>query len=187
LDLVRAITQAVQEGAHIINISGGELSQSGTAHPILADAVQSCADNNVLIIAAVGNDGCDCLHIPGALPSVLAVGAMNDEGDPLSFSNWGEGYQTQAILAPGVDILGAIPGGGTVTNSGTSYATPVVSGIAALLLSMQLKGGQRPNPRAIRDVILGRAIKDQGTGTSRRLLAGRLNMEGAMSRITTGG
>ncbi len=189
LDLARAINQALQAGAQIINISGGELSPSGTAHPLLADAVQNCTENNVLVVAAVGNDGCDCLHIPGALQSVLAVGAMNAEGLPLDFSNWGENYQTQGILAPGENVLGAKPGGGTIANSGTSYATPVVSGIAALLLSFQLKREQLLKPGIVREVLLGSAIgcDEQSTEDCRRLLAGRLNVEGAMSKIVKGG
>ena len=189
LDLARAITQAVQAGAHIINISGGQFSPSGTAHPLLADAVRNCANNNVLIVAAAGNEGCECLHIPGALPSVLAVGAMNSLGLPFDFSNWGERYQAQGILAPGENILGASPGGGTVTNSGTSYATPIVSGIAALLLSIQLKRGQEPNPHAVRAVMVSSAVgcDDQPAPDCRRLLAGRLNVKGAMSQIIQGG
>ena len=136
LDLARAINQAVEAGAHVINISGGELSQSGEADPILASAVSSCNQNNVLIVAATGNDGCQCLHVPAALNSVLAVGAMNAQGLPFDFSNWGEIYQTQGILAPGENILGAEPGDRTATKSGTSFATPIVSGIVALLLSI---------------------------------------------------
>ncbi len=189
LDLARAITQAVQEGAHIINISGGELSLSGTAHPILADAVQNCADNNVLIVAAAGNDGCDCPHIPSALPAVLAVGAMNAEGQPLDFSNWGDQYLTQGVLAPGESILGANPGSGITTNSGTSYATPLVSGVAALLLSLQLMRGHQPNPHAIREAILSSAIGcgEQTMADCRRFLAGRLNTQGAITQIINGG
>ncbi len=65
VDLARALLQAVQAGANIINVSGGQFSPSGTAHPILADAVRTCAESGVLIVAAAGNQGCDCLHIPG--------------------------------------------------------------------------------------------------------------------------
>jgi len=188
IDLARAILQAAQQDAHIINISGGQLVPSGTAHPLLADAVRYCANNGILIVAAAGNEGCDCLHIPGALPSVLAVGAMNWQGMPLDFSNWGERYQTQGILAPGENILGASPGGGTIPNSGTSYATPIVSGIAALLLSLQLKRGHEPNPHAVRAAILESAIAcdDQPVPDCRRLLAGRLNVKGAMSLVLQG-
>ena len=185
LDLARAIMQAVQGGAQIINISGGELSPSGTAHPLLADAVRNCATNGVLIVAAAGNEGCECLHVPGALPSVLAVGAMDSQGLPLGFSNWGEGYQIQGILAPGENILGASPGGDKVTNSGTSYATPIVSGSAALLLCLQLKRGQKLNPQAVRAAILRSAVgcDDEPAPDCRRLLAGRLDVKGAMYQI----
>ncbi|NES82681.1 MAG: PatA/PatG family cyanobactin maturation protease, partial [Moorea sp. SIO2B7] len=125
------------------------------------------------------------LHIPGALPSVLVVGAMDTAGMPLDFSNWGEKYRTQGILALGENIPGAIPGGGITTNSGTSYATAIVSGIAALLVSLQMKCGQTPNPQAVRAAILQSAIAcdDQPAPDCRRLLAGRLNVKGAMSII----
>jgi subtilisin family serine protease len=91
VDLARALGQAVQHGARVINVSGGQFSPSGTAHPILADAVCDCARRGVLIVAATGNEGCACLHVPAALDSVLAVGAMTAEGEPLEFSNWGGG------------------------------------------------------------------------------------------------
>ncbi len=77
-------------------------------------AVQMCRDRNILMVAAAGNDGCDCLHVPAALRAVLAVGATDARGYPLDFSNWGKTYQSQGILALGENILGAKPGGGTV-------------------------------------------------------------------------
>lgn len=189
LDLARAINTSIQHGANIINISGGELSPSGTAYPLLTDAVRNCAENDVLIIAAAGNDGCECLHVPGALPSVLVVGAMNKKGEPLELSNWGSVYQTQGILAPGENILGATPGGGNVTNTGTSFTTPIVSGIAALLLSIQLKRVAQPDPHAVRKAILNSAIgcDVEEYADCRRLLAGRLNLKGAISEIIKGG
>ena len=60
-----------------------------------------------------------CFYVPAALESVLAVGAMDAQGNPIGSSTWGEAYQTQGILAPGVNIWGAIPGGGTAAKSGT--------------------------------------------------------------------
>lgn len=181
LDLARAITQAVEAGAHIINISGGELSPSGSAHPLLADAVQKCASGGVLIVAATGNEGCDCLHIPGALPSVLAVGAMNAQGLPLEFGNWGAMYRAQGILAPGENILGAKVGGNAVPQSGTSYATPIVSGVAGLLLSLQLKLGWQPSPQTVRAAILesAYACDPQVFSDCRPFLVGGLNIAGA--------
>lgn len=189
LDLARAILQAVQGGAHVINISAGESSPSGTVHPILADAVRHCIAQGVLVIAAAGNEGCDCLYVPGGLPSVLAVGAMDSQGEPLPFSNWGERYQVQGILAPGENILGASPDGKIVASSGTSFAASIVSGIGALLLSLQLKQGRQPDPHAVRAALVSSAAgcDDLPATDCRRLLAGRLNLKGAISQTVQRG
>ncbi len=185
LDLARAITQAVQAGANVLNISAGEYSPSGKAYPLLADTVRRCADNNILIVAAAGNDGCDCVHVPGALGFVLAVGAMNTSGQPLAFSNWGETYQSQGLLAPGENIPGAAPGGSTTTQTGTSAAASIVSGIAGLLLSVQLKRGARPDACTVRSALLdsAQACAYKPIDDCRRLLAGRLNIPGAAVRV----
>lgn len=185
IDLARAITQAVQAGAQIINISGGKYSPSGTAHPLLFRAIQACVDQGVIIVAAAGNEGCECLHIPGAVPSVLAVGAMDSQNQPLDFSNWGLTYRSQGILAPGENILGAVPGGGTSSQSGTSYATSVVSGIAALLLSLQVKWGQTPDPHAVRTALLKSAhpCDPQTVKDCRPFLVGHLNIPGAYTAV----
>ena len=67
LDLARAILLAAEHGARVINISGGQDASSGTAHPILADAVSRCIRRGILVVAAAGNDGCECVHIPAAV------------------------------------------------------------------------------------------------------------------------
>lgn len=183
LNLARAIEQAVNAGANIINISGGELTDYGEAEDWLNHAVSLCRDNNVLLVAAAGNDGCECLHVPAALPNVLAAGAMGVNGQPLDYSNWGENYQTQGILALGENILGAEPGGGTIQMSGTSFATPVVSGVAALLMSLQLQREEKPDPQKVRTALLQTAIPCQSQDT-RRCLVGQINISGAVVHIT---
>lgn len=189
LDLARAIEQAVQAGAHIINISGGQQSPEGQAEGVLGRALRLCEDSNVLVIAAVGNDGCPCLHVPAAVPSVLGVGALGADGTPLESSNWGEGYRSHAILAPGEKINGASPGGGTVLLTGSSFATPIVSGAAAVLLSIQVSQGRRPDPREVRRVLLDTALSCQPRDgpECQRYLVGTLNIPGAYASITKGG
>ena len=186
LDLARAIEQAAEQGAQVINVSGGGLTDLGEAEDWLARAVEMCADKNILLVAAAGNDGCDCLNVPAALPSVLAVGAINARGQPLDFSNWGEKYQHQGILAPGENILGAKPGGGTVQLSGTSFAAPIVAGVAALLLSLQVQRGEDPNPQAVRQALLDSALPCNlsETNSDRQCLAGVLNIAGAIEKLT---
>jgi cyanobactin maturation PatA/PatG family protease len=186
LDLARAIEQAAENGAKVINISGGALTDMGEAEDWLIRAVEMCNERNILLVAAAGNDGCECLQVPAALPAVLAVGAVDARGHPLDFSNWGETYQSQGILAPGENILGAKPGGGTIQMSGTSFAAPIVAGVAALLLSLQVQRGETPNPHAVREAILKSALPCQYADSENepKCLAGLLNISGAIKQLT---
>ena len=69
LDLARAIDQAVKAGAHVSNVSGGQRVPTSEAEDLLARAIRHARDRNVLIVAAAGNDGCACLHVPAAVAS----------------------------------------------------------------------------------------------------------------------
>jgi cyanobactin maturation PatA/PatG family protease len=187
LDLARGIELAAESGAHVISVSGGELTQSGEAEDFLARAVQKCQQSNILVVAAAGNDGCFCDDVPAALPSVLAVGALDDAGEPLPSSNWGPAYQEQGILAPGEKILGAVPGGTVTEATGTSLATPIVAGVAALLLSLQAQAGLEPDPLGVRAALLESAdpCELEDPQACQRFLSGKLNIRRAMSAVTS--
>lgn len=189
LEMARAILTALRHGANIINISAGRMSGPGTAGMHLSDAIRVCTQSGVLVVAAAGNDGCDCHQVPAALAGVLAVGAMDERGNPVGFSNWGAAYRKGGILAPGTDILGARPGGGVVAMSGTSFATPIVSGVAALLMEKQIEAGGKPDGGAVLAAILGGADACDITlhGSCERRLAGVLNVESALRRMASGG
>ncbi len=181
-DLARAVSLALEAGAHLINISGGELIRVGDADPFLEQVVRRCEQQNVVIVAATGNEGCECLHMPAALPSVLAVGAATVDGLPSPFSNWDESFAEHGVLAPGENILGAIPGGGVARHSGTSFACPIVTGAAAQILGLQIARGQKPDPRGVRDALVKSAIPckpEEDQAHCERMLGGRLNVEGA--------
>jgi len=183
--MARAILTALRHGANVINISAGRMSGTGTAGMHLNDAIRLCARSGVLVVAAAGNDGCDCHQVPAALPEVLAVGATDGRGDPVGFSNWGDAYRKSGVLAPGTDILGARAGGGTTAMSGTSFATPIAAGVAALLMAKQIEGGGKPDGRAVLAAILdGADACDLALrGNCARHLAGALNVAGALRRI----
>ncbi|MBU9765514.1 S8 family serine peptidase [Mycobacterium sp. TNTM28] len=188
LDLARAIERAMAGGATVINISGGELVERGEPDPLLARTVESCERNGVLIVAAAGNDGCDCLHVPAALPTVLAVGALGRDGTALPSSNFGDRYLVNGVLAPGEAIPGALPGGGIAELTGSSFATPIVSALAALLLSAQRRRGEAIDIDAVRRAVLA-AAQPCGSPTADpdpRCLAGILNVHGAHALITQG-
>jgi subtilisin family serine protease len=72
LDLARAIDQAVEAGAHV---SGGRRVPTSEAEDLLGRAIRHARDRNMLIVAAAGNDGCACLHVP-ARGGVTAVGCL---------------------------------------------------------------------------------------------------------------
>ena len=112
LDLARAIDLALEAGADVINISGGQVQSAGAIQLHLAKSIEACLRKGALIVASAGNDGCGALHSPAAYPAALAVGARGSAGDPLEWSNWGGSQSNQGILAPGVGIPAAIPGGG---------------------------------------------------------------------------
>ncbi|MFE5593820.1 S8 family serine peptidase [Streptomyces sp. NPDC056549] len=190
MDLARAIERAVEEGAHVINISGGERADTGQADALLERALRLCEDRGVLVVSAVGNDGADTLQVPAAAPSVLAVGAAAADGSPLDISNWGAAYRAHGILAPGQDIEGAAPGGGLVPLTGSSFATPLVAGTAALLVAAQLAGGGTADPKAAGQALLATATApadcaDPDAPACRRGLGGSLDAPRAYALITT--
>ncbi|MET9894444.1 S8 family serine peptidase [Streptomyces sp. NPDC006465] len=190
LDLARAIERAVEEGAHVINISGGERTVDGQAESILERALRRCEENGVLVVAAVGNDGCDCLQVPAAVPSVVAVGAHGPRGEPLASNNWGAAHRTNGVLAPGQDIDGAVPGAGLTALTGSSFAAPAVSGVAALLVAAQLRAGQTADPLAAGRTILATATapacSPEDAPRCRRHLAGTLNAARAYDLVAAG-
>jgi cyanobactin maturation PatA/PatG family protease len=190
-DLARAIDLARDHGAHIINVSAGQLSGSGSADPHLTDAVRRCADSGVLIVSAAGNDGCDCLHVPAALPGVLVVGALDAAGSPAEYSNYGYLYRTQGLLAPGENLPVASNGGGFAIQSGTSYAAPLVSGLVALLVSLPHgtggDGRRKLNAQGVRDLLLRSARPCRGEPINcRRFLAGTVDVERALALLRGG-
>ncbi|AWK85773.1 S8 family serine peptidase [Azospirillum thermophilum] len=183
-DLAEAIQAALREGAQIINISGGQLARGGSPDPTLVAAVQACEEAGVLVVAAAGNDGCDCEHVPAALPTVLAVGAVDVQGGPLPSSNWGEAYRENGITAPGGAILAAAPSGEVEPRNGTSFACAVTSGIAAWMLGEMVGRGLPPDPLLVRRILRESADPADGdTAAAHRLLSGRLNLTRAFDAL----
>ncbi len=185
LDLARAITFALESDVAIINVSAGQRVAAAKADTHLDHALRRCEERRVLVIAAAGNDGCACLHLPARLPSVLAVGATDIHGQPLEISNWGGASPQTGLLAPGEGLTVAVSGAGVGSASGTSYATAVVSGVAALLLSVARNKGYEIDAIDIRRILLESAapcnLEDE-LGCE-RCLAGRLDAEAALARL----
>ena len=109
-----------------------------TENPILRSMIQEMTRRNILVVSVSGNRGAGQALIPGIYPEVLTVGAANANGriPPFSGSYHPDGTERCAkpdLIAPGVDVWGALPGEGWATRSGTSMAAAHVAGLAALL------------------------------------------------------
>jgi hypothetical protein len=126
-DVADAINWAVLQGARIVNLSLG-----GGADPILEAAVQNAWNKGVLLVAASGNSSQGVVSYPAAYPQVIAVGALNQANELASFSSYGS---QQELVAPGTTILSTYPDNDYAVASGTSMATPLVTGVAALVLA----------------------------------------------------
>lgn len=187
LNLSRAISTAIEQGVNIIHCAACHPTQSGIAHEFIEKAIKQAQENNILVIAPGGNDRGECWCIPAVLDNVLTVGAMKDTGEPFKFSNFGGQYASQGILAPGENILGALPGTDTpIRQKGTSCAAPIITGTAALLMSLQLEQGLAPDAEAVRAALLNSAIPcdPETTEEPERCLLGRVNLAGAYELIT---
>jgi len=183
LNLARAFDLALELGANIIHCAFCRPTQTGEGEEILVKAIKKCIDNNILIVSPTGNNLGECWCMPAVLPGTLAVGAAKVDGTPCHFSNWGGNNGEEGILAPGEDILGAQPcTEKPVRLTGTSMAAPVMTGIAALLMSLQVQQGKPVDAEAVRTALLNTAIPCDPNVVEEpeRCLRGFVNIPGAM-------
>jgi subtilisin family serine protease len=143
-DIAAGIRYAADNGAQIINMSFGKPWSPGK--PAVDSAVRYAEAKGVLFVHAAGNDAENTdttSNYPKAQYATggearlwLEVGATNWKGGaelPAAFSNYGA--KTVDLFAPGDPIMSTLPGGKTGNESGTSMASPVVAGVAALLMT----------------------------------------------------
>jgi serine protease AprX len=102
--------------------------------------VEKLVNDGILVVVAAGNNGDEgikTINAPGSSESVLTIGGVDDNGNMYSKSSIGptyEGNRKPDVCAPAVSILGAYPGNIFAYATGTSASTPLVSGLAALML-----------------------------------------------------
>lgn len=126
-------------GVDVVNASLGTVPYRPFLYAALAN-IRNAA--GTLAIAAIGNNGRRGIgghSSPGNYDIALGVGAVDARDRVADFSDWGpvpqHGNRSKPdLVAPGVDLVSSVPGGGFASMSGTSMATPLVTGAAALLL-----------------------------------------------------
>ena len=136
-DAIEAINYVINRkkagvNVRIISASWGSTMKSRA----LGDVIRKAYENDILFVAAAGNSSVDndrTPHYPSSYPNVISVAALDRNDQLASFSNFG--VKSVMIGAPGVDILSTWLDNEYEEKSGTSMATPVVSGVAALILA----------------------------------------------------
>lgn len=128
--IIAGIQQAIEAGADIINLSLGGVAYSAP----FEEKVKEAYRNGVAVFGAAGNDGTNAFYYPGSYEGAVSVAALDKNNQKASFSNYSSKVR---YSAPGVGIYSASNSSTSsyASMNGTSQATPIISGIAAILLS----------------------------------------------------
>ncbi|EER15461.1 Thermitase, putative [Perkinsus marinus ATCC 50983] len=133
--LAEAMDMAVDIGVDVVSISVGEFISKSYGDMVLGKAFKAATDQNIIVVASAGNNGkrADTFY-PCLLQRVICVGALRNQDtlEMAGFSNYGDNVD---IAAYGSGIYT----GADRFSSGTSFACPIVSGAAAILLSIGVK------------------------------------------------
>jgi subtilisin family serine protease len=138
-DAIECINYAIDRKKAGVNLRIISASWGSTMYSrALEDAIRRAGEEGILFVAAAGNSSSDNdrrQHYPSGyqLPNVVSVAALNRKDELASFSNWG--VKSVHVAAPGAEILSTWPKDQYEEHSGTSMATPEVSGVAALMLA----------------------------------------------------
>lgn len=180
-DAIEAINYAIERKKSGVNIRVISASWGSTAYSrALEDTIRKAGEEGILFVAAAGNAATDndkTPHYPSSykLPNVISVAALDRFDNLASFSNYG--VKSVHVAAPGKEIMSTWLKGDYREASGTSMATPYVSGVAALVLSVD----QNLSVDKLRDKILKSVDKLDGLN-GKIETGGRLNAAKAVDK-----
>ncbi|MBL4700953.1 MAG: S8 family serine peptidase, partial [Phycisphaeraceae bacterium] len=125
------IYYAVNNGADVINLS----LTFNSGHPFLETALKYAQDRGVVVVMASGNDAASEPLYPAQYANKygIAVGAVTASGHLTNYTHLAGSVTKDFVVVPGIDIFTTSLGGGYATVSASSFATPLVTGVAALL------------------------------------------------------
>jgi len=186
-DVIRGIEWSVSNRANVISMSlgGGNWKNKNCDldRPSLTSAINNALALNVTVVSAAGNAASLGVSSPACVSGTIAVGAVYSNDMNASFSSIGFSMKDHGVVAPGVNINSLGNFGDYTNKSGTSMATPHVSGTVALLLHAAKKYGLTLSPSQIKNILettsvdLGTAGKDDTYG------AGRIDVYAAVKSL----
>jgi len=179
---VEAINYAIENNARVINASWIMNLSTPEKINLLQTAVQDAVDAGIVVVAAAGNNAGQDIDAtplyPASLdvPGVVTVAAVDSDRVLASFSNIGA--NSVDLAAPGMGILSTALGGEFSSSAGTSVATTVVSGAAALMLA------QKPSlsPAEVRNILMETATSSPSL-SGKTVSGGSLNLKGALAAM----
>jgi subtilisin family serine protease len=190
-DVADAIDYAVNNGAHVINLSygfadmGWPINEVILRVPLLYDAISNAYANNVVTVVAMGNefeDGNPTNYPAAFAHEVIGVGATNLYSQRAGFSNTGLHIN---VSAPGIGIWTTERAGNTDNPSGTSFSAPIVSGVAGLIISQGLDRNFNLTNDDVRHIleITADDIELYGVGFDEETGHGKVNAHSALALL----
>ena len=176
-DIVKAIYEGVDRfHCQVLNLSLGTERDMDS----LREAAAYAEEHGVSLVAAAGNSGNDTLYYPAAYDTVVGVGSVTDLGEVYARSNRSAGV---FLTAPGAEVWGLSHTGGYCQKTGTSFATPLVSGAVAVLLGMDAS----LTPAQIREILAQSAADKGEPGYDTAYGYGILSVGGSIQALFAGG
>ncbi|PKR79781.1 hypothetical protein CW751_13185 [Brumimicrobium salinarum] len=168
------IYYAMSLNADVINMSWGGSGYSTTAENL----INAAYNNGSILVAAAGNDDVSTVFYPAGFSNVIAVASTDNSDNKSSFSNYGSWID---VSAPGSGIVSTVIGNSYDYKSGTSMASPMVAGLAGLILSHNSGLTQSE----VKDCILNTAadLNALNPSYSGELGAGRIDALAAMNCV----
>ncbi|GGV08277.1 hypothetical protein GCM10010495_21010 [Kitasatospora herbaricolor] len=179
-ELAAAIVRSVDAGARVLNLSVAPAQPSGSGHRALEEALDHAAGRGVITVVAAGNQGAVGTSVLTRHPWTIPVVAYDARGRPMGLSNLSGAIGTRGVGAPGERVMSLGAGARPLVLTGTSAATPFVTGTVALLLS------EFPDASAaeVRAAVVGSGRAALG-GSRRTVVPPLLDAWGARSALLT--
>jgi len=130
--VAEGLDYATANGARIVNMSFGGDTFGPVGDPVVKLAVDHAHEGGVLLVASAGNEDSSRPLYPAAYPNVVAVAATNGEDMKSEYSTFGSWVD---LTAPGTDIVTTALDGQYISTAGTSFSSPYVAAVAALLFA----------------------------------------------------
>lgn len=172
-DVISAIDYAIAEGVDVINLSLGSTDYSAIENKAVQRAIQA----GIIVVASAGNSGNSDYSYPASYDNVISVGAINSSEQIADFSTYNDRV---SLVAPGVAIYSCSLNNTYASLNGTSFSAPMVTGIAAVLRTVQ------PS-LAVSEVkdILEESAQDRGKAGRDNIYGyGIADMEGAVKQVS---